>query len=82
MAPVRLDLGTDRAAVVEKGLSDGFPGQNAQRVCVVKLRRRLTVERTLISFNFPNIITITLMAALGFALASIVSQVLMQRGGG
>lgn len=40
------------------------------------------MERTLISFNLPNIVTITLMAALGYMLLAVVSQVLLQRGGG
>lgn len=40
------------------------------------------MERTLISFNFPNIVTVTLMAALGYALLALVSQFLLQRNGG
>lgn len=40
------------------------------------------MERTLISFNFPNIVTVTLMAALGYALLALVSQFLQARGGG
>ena len=33
----------------------------------------------MISFNLPNIITITLMAALGYALLAFVSNTLMNR---
>lgn len=36
----------------------------------------------MLSFNLPNIITVTLMAALGYMLLAVVSQVLLQRGGG
>jgi len=39
------------------------------------------MDRTLISFNLPNIITVTLMAALGYTLLGLVSQALMNRGG-
>ena len=38
------------------------------------------MERTLISFNLPNVITVTLMAALGYVLLAVVSQVLLRRG--
>jgi hypothetical protein len=38
------------------------------------------MERTLISFNLPNIITITLMAALGYMLLAVVAQVMQSRG--
>lgn len=40
------------------------------------------MERTLISFNLPNIITITLMAALGYAILAGISQVFLNRSGG
>lgn len=33
----------------------------------------------MISFNLPNIVTITLMAALGYMILAVVSQVLLQR---
>jgi len=39
------------------------------------------LERTLISFNVPNLITIPLMAALGFLLIALVWQI-VQRGMG
>jgi hypothetical protein len=39
------------------------------------------MERTLISFNFPNVVTVTLMAALGYMLLAVVSQVIQQRSG-
>jgi hypothetical protein len=37
------------------------------------------MERTLIAFNLPNVITIVLMAALGYALLGVVSQIFLQR---
>jgi hypothetical protein len=40
------------------------------------------VERTLISFNVPNLITIPLMAFLGFLLVAVVYQVFQQATGG
>jgi hypothetical protein len=40
------------------------------------------VERTLIAWNLPNIITIMLMAAAGYAVLGAVSQILMRRQGG
>lgn len=42
----------------------------------------MKVDRTMISFNFPNIISVTLMAALGYMLLAVVSQVLLNRSGG
>ena len=38
------------------------------------------MERTLISFNLPNIITVTIMAALGYALLGLISQYVMRQG--
>lgn len=38
------------------------------------------MERTLIAFNLPNIITITLMAALGYVVLAAISQFVLQRG--
>lgn len=38
------------------------------------------MERTLISFNLPNTITIGLMAAAGYVLVMAVSQLLMNKG--
>jgi hypothetical protein len=35
------------------------------------------MERTLISFNLPNWITVILMVALGYLVFSIVSQIIM-----
>lgn len=37
------------------------------------------MDRTLISFNLPNIITVTLMAALGYALLAGLAQVFQNR---
>ena len=39
------------------------------------------MERTLLSFNLPNIITVTLMAALGYAALAAVSQFMLKRQG-
>ena len=39
------------------------------------------MERTLIAFNLPNVITITIMAALGYAAFGVFSQLLMRRSG-
>lgn len=39
------------------------------------------MDRTLISFNLPNIITVTLMAALGYVLLGLISQFVLNRGG-
>lgn len=39
------------------------------------------MERTLISFNIPNLITIPLMAFLGFLLAALVWQVVQRTTG-
>jgi hypothetical protein len=36
------------------------------------------MERTLIAFNLPNIITITLMAAIGYTILGVASQVLQR----
>ena len=38
------------------------------------------MERTLISWNLPNWITIVLMAALGYALLGGVAQLVMRNG--
>lgn len=38
------------------------------------------MERTLIAFNLPNVITITLMAALGYVALTGISQFMMRRG--
>lgn len=38
------------------------------------------MERTLIAFNLPNIITITLMAALGYVALAAINQFVLQRG--
>lgn len=38
------------------------------------------MERTLISWNLPNWITIVLMAALGYAALGFVSQMLARQG--
>ena len=40
------------------------------------------MERTLIAFNLPNIITVTLMAALGYVALAALSQFAMRSGGG
>ena len=40
------------------------------------------MERTLIAFNLPNVITITLMAALGYIVLTGISQFVMRQGGG
>lgn len=42
----------------------------------------MTMERTLISFNLPNIITVTLMAALGYAALAAISQFMLKRSNG
>jgi hypothetical protein len=39
------------------------------------------MERTLIAFNLPNVLTITLMAALGYVVLTAISQFVLQRGG-
>ena len=39
------------------------------------------MERTMISWNLPNWITIVLMAAAGYAVLGVVRQVMMQAGG-
>jgi len=39
------------------------------------------LDRTLISWNLPNLITVPLMAALGFLLVALVAQVLRQQFG-
>ena len=36
------------------------------------------MERTIISFNLPNIITITAMAALGWVLLALICQVILR----
>jgi len=38
------------------------------------------MERTLISWNLPNWITVTLMAALGYAVAGVIVQLLARQG--
>lgn len=38
------------------------------------------MERTLISFNLPNWITVVLMAALGYAVLGAVAQFIKRRG--
>jgi hypothetical protein len=40
------------------------------------------MERTLISWNIANWITVLLMAAAGYALLGLVSQVFMKKGTG
>jgi hypothetical protein len=40
------------------------------------------MERTLISWNLPNWITIVLMAAAGYAVLGVAAQVLQRRSGG
>lgn len=40
------------------------------------------MERTMISWNLPNWITVMLMAAAGYAVLGLVRQVMMQSGGG
>lgn len=40
------------------------------------------MDRTLITFNLPNIITIGLMAAIFYGALALVSQFVMQRQGG
>lgn len=40
------------------------------------------MDRTMLSFNFPNIVTVTLMAAIGYAGLAIISQIIMRRQGG
>jgi hypothetical protein len=37
------------------------------------------MERTMISFNLPNIVSITLMAALGYVILAAVSQVFLKK---
>lgn len=39
------------------------------------------MDRTMISFNLPNIISITLMAAIGYLIVTAVMQVMMKGGG-
>ena len=43
------------------------------------LQRRLSVERTIISWNFANWFTVLLMAAAGYAVLALASQVLMKK---
>lgn len=38
------------------------------------------MERTLIAFNLPNIITITLMAALGYVVLASINQFVLRGG--
>jgi hypothetical protein len=40
------------------------------------------VERTIISWNLPNWITILLMAAAGYAVLGLLAQLLKQQQGG
>jgi hypothetical protein len=40
------------------------------------------MERTLIAFNLPNIITITLMAALGYIVLAAINQFVLRNGMG
>lgn len=40
------------------------------------------MDRTLISWNLANWITVLLMAAAGYAVLGVVAQVFMQKGGG
>ena len=40
------------------------------------------MERTMIAWNFPNIVTIVLMAGLGWALFGVVAQLLKQQRSG
>jgi len=39
------------------------------------------MERTMISWNLPNWITVMLMAAAGYALLGMVAQIMKQRQG-
>lgn len=39
------------------------------------------MERTLISFNLPNFLTVLLMAAAGYALFGFIAQMLPSSGG-
>ena len=39
----------------------------------------LTMERTMLSFNLPNIISITIMAALGYVILAAISQLFLNR---
>lgn len=39
------------------------------------------MDRTMISFNLPNIISITLMAAIGYLIVTAVMQVMMKGSG-
>jgi hypothetical protein len=40
------------------------------------------MERTLISWNLPNWITVVVMAALGYAALGFVAQMVKRNGGG
>jgi len=40
------------------------------------------MERTIISWNLPNWITVMLMAAAGYAVLGLTAQVFKARGGG
>jgi hypothetical protein len=40
------------------------------------------MERTMISWNLPNWITVVLMAAAGYAVLGAVRQVMLHSGGG
>jgi hypothetical protein len=40
------------------------------------------MERTLISWNLPNWITITIMAALGYAALGLIAQAVKRNGAG
>lgn len=40
------------------------------------------MERTLIAWNLPNIITITIMAALGYAILAALAQFFLNRSNG
>jgi hypothetical protein len=37
------------------------------------------MERTMISFNLPNIVSITLMAALGYVILAALSQLFLKQ---
>jgi hypothetical protein len=40
------------------------------------------MERTLLTFTVPNIITVVLMGAIGYALFAVIAQVLIRYWGG
>lgn len=40
------------------------------------------MDRTMISFNLPNIVSVTIMAAIGYTLLAVISQVMLNRSGG